>query len=73
MNGRFLMGIEKDLQFDLKNKGFLFPIFTIADFGFGWVDRARGFELISTQPVPVPKNRIRHRSLAISSEPPIDN
>jgi hypothetical protein len=26
MNGRFSMGIEKDLQFYLENKGLLFPI-----------------------------------------------
>ncbi|MEG4808392.1 hypothetical protein QUA79_12930 [Microcoleus sp. F8-D1] len=58
MNDRFWIRIEKDLPLYFENKKFgcqtkfFLPNSIITDSGFGWVDRIRGCEVTSTQPVP---------------------
>jgi hypothetical protein len=58
MNDRFWMTIEKDLRFncEIKNFGCETKFFVsesiITDYGVGWVDRTKQFNLSSTQPLP---------------------
>jgi len=73
------MRIEKDLHFyfEIKNFGcetkFFVPKPIITDYGVGWVDRTRRFNLSSTQPKPDRQNSIRHWLRAISPKLTTDN
>ena len=73
------MRIEKDLRFncEIKNFGcetkFFVPKPIITDYGVGWVDRTRRFNLSSTQPKPDRQNGIRHWLRAISPKLMTDN
>ncbi|MEG4572103.1 hypothetical protein QUA56_05160 [Microcoleus sp. N3A4] len=75
----FGLGLKKKLPFCLENKKFgcqtkfFVPNSIITDSGFGWVDRTRGFELTSTQPIPDRKNWISHWSRVISQEQMTDH
>jgi hypothetical protein len=60
------------LYFENKKFGcqtkFFVPKSIITDAGFGWVDRTRGCELTSTQPIPIAKT-----GLGIGHEPLVQN
>jgi len=60
------------LYFENKKFGcqtkFFVPNYIITDSGFGWVDRTRGCELTSTQPIPIAKT-----GLGIGDEPLVQN
>lgn len=79
MNDRFSIGIEKDLRFYLEIKSFscetkfFVPKPIITDYGVGWADRTRRFNLSSTQPTPDRQNSIRHWLRAISQKLMTDN
>jgi len=79
MNDRFWMRIEKDLRFYFEIKSFscetkiFVPKPIITDYGVGWVDRTRRFNLSSTQPKPDRQNSIRHWLRAVSPKLATDN
>jgi hypothetical protein len=73
------MRIEKDLRFYFEIKSFscetkiFVPKPIITDYGVGWVDRTRRFNLSSTQPKPDRQNSIRHWLRAVSPKLATDN
>ena len=70
MKDRCWIRIEKDLLRYFENKKFgcqtkfFIPKSIITDSGCGWVDRTRGFDLCSTQPILIAKT-----GLGIGHEP----